>query len=158
LRVAHDVGTEACAPEHVMSSMTWKAVITGLPTGGGGGVLLVLTERDSDAGDPEPVAVNVTLCAFPSHGTGMLPAPVTGNPAAAGNGCPSTEKLIACAFCVAQPAATSTVPPVHVTSSNKSNALMDGAVVGGGAFEVFTCRATLTRLLEPIARSTTSCS
>ena len=48
--------------------------------------LLVLTDRDSDAGAPVPVAVNVTLCEVPSHGTAILPTPVTGKPAAAGNG------------------------------------------------------------------------
>ena len=37
--------------------MTWKAVITGRLAGGGvgGGELLVLTDRDSDAGVPVPV-------------------------------------------------------------------------------------------------------
>jgi hypothetical protein len=57
--------------------------------------LLALTERDSEAAAPVPVAVSVTLCAFPSHGTWILPAPLTGKPAAAGNGCPSTEKFTA---------------------------------------------------------------
>ena len=60
--------------------------------GGGAGTvvafaeMLVLTDRDNEAGAPLPVAVNVTVCAFPSHGTGILATPVTGKPAPAGNG------------------------------------------------------------------------
>ena len=46
----------------------------------------VLTERDSEADGPVPVAVSVTLWAAPSQGTGMLPVPVAGKPAAAGSG------------------------------------------------------------------------
>jgi len=51
-----------------------------------GAATVVLTDRDSAAGVPAPVAVNVTLCAAPSHGTGIRPTPVAGKPAAAGNG------------------------------------------------------------------------
>jgi hypothetical protein len=51
-----------------------------------GAATVVLTDRDSAAGAPVPVAVTVTLCAAPSHGTGIRPTPVTGKPAAAGNG------------------------------------------------------------------------
>ena len=36
--------------------------------------------------------------------------------------------------------------------------MIDGAVLGGGLFEVFTCRATLTRPLDPMATSTIACS
>ena len=138
--------------------MRVNAVITGPLTGGGVGVLLVFTDRDSEAGAPVPVAVSVTLCDFPSHGTWMLPAPVTGKPAAAGSGWPSTEKLTACALVVDQPAATSTVLPVQVTSSSRSNAVMDGAVLGGGLLEVFTCRAMAAWPPAPVACSTTECS
>jgi hypothetical protein len=125
-------------------------VVSRMVVGGGAGSvvsgeeMLVLTDRDSDAGAPEPVAVNVTLCAFPSHGTAILPTPVTEKPAPAGSGCPSTEKLTACAFCVTQAADTATVPPLHVTSSRRSKRLIDGAVTGGGLFEVLTCRLAPT--------------
>ena len=119
---------------------------------------MVLTDRDSAAGAPVPVAVNVTLCAAPSHGTGIRPTPVTGKPAAAGNGWPSTEKLTAWVFCVTQAAETSTVVPLHVTSSSTSNRLIDGAVGGGGLFEVLTWRARLTWPPCPDATSGTRCS
>src|SRR6478735_7918401 len=98
-----------------------KDVITG-PLTGGGGVLLVFTDRDNDAGGPVPVAVSVTLCDLPSQGTWTLPAPVT------------------------------------VTSSSRSNAVTDGAVLGGGALEVFTCRAMAAWPPVPVACSTTECS
>jgi len=120
--------------------------------------LLVFTDRDNDAGGPVPVAVSVTLCDFPSQGTATLPAPVTGKPAPAGSGWPSTEKFTACALLVDQPAATSTVLPVHVTSSSRSNAVMDGALLGGGALDVFTCRAMAAWPPAPVACSTTECS
>ena len=87
------------------------SVVSGSGSGTGvrvaGADVLVLTDRDSEAGVPVPEAVSVTLCALPSHGTGIRPTPVTGKPAAAGNGCPSTEKFTACAFCVTQAADTS---------------------------------------------------
>jgi len=130
---------------------------------GAGGVAgdvdtVVFTDRDEAAAGPVPVAVNVILWSVPSHGTAMLPVPVVGKPAAAGSGCPSTEKLTACAFCVTQAAATSAVPPGQVTSSSMLNRGISGAPTGVGALKVWTWRDTDARPLVPAATRATSCS
>ncbi len=119
---------------------------------------VVFTDRDDAAAGPVPVAVSVTLWSLPSQGTAMLPVPVVGKPAAAGSGWPSTEKFTADAFCVTHAAATSAVPPGHVTSSSMWNRVTSGAPTGGGEVAVLTCRDTEARPPAPPATRATSCS
>ena len=115
--------------------------------------MLVLTDRDSEAGAPVPVAVNVTLCALPSHGTGILPAPVTGEARRGRQRLPVDGEVHRLRI-LRHPgrrhldrgaAARDVVEQVEPADRRRR--------AGGGLFEVFTCRAMLTRPPGPDANS-----
>ncbi len=103
-----------------------KVVIAGRSTGAV--LVTVSTFSERVTVSPPPEVLSAMVCCLLSHGTGTLPLPLAGKPAAAGRGWPSTENETPWVFLVVQVAGTWAWAVVQTTSAGIVKLVIDGVV------------------------------